>query len=381
MAGPEKSVRRLVLVGAGHAHLFVLEQLAAGRFPAADVTLLSPYAQHLYSGMLGGLVAGRYRREDAYLDLPALAAQANARFVVGSAVQVDRVSRQISVNSGEKLPYDIASFAIGSGTSRSHARAGDPALAVKPIDQAGAIAQALDRLEQTSPTVIVIGGGAGGVEIALNIKTRLRVSSRVGATVVLVGRQSRLVADRSMAAGREAARVLLQHHIQVVLGREVEKVGTTTVYLSDGTQLGYDLVVWASGAAAPELFRESGLKTDDAGFLLVDETLRSIADPAIFAAGDAATLCHAPTTPKSGVYAVRQGPILARNLSLALRGAHPRRLRHYRPQSRSLVLINTGDGRAILSYGPLAVTAHWVMRLKDRIDRSFMRRFQRRSAS
>jgi selenide,water dikinase len=139
--------------------------------------------------------------------------------------------------------------------------------------------------------------------------------------------------------------------------------------------LDYDLGVWTTGATAPAIFRQSGLDTDTAGFLLVDDTLRSGVDSAIFAAGDAASLRRFPQTPKSGVYAVRQGPVLARNLKLALTGAGPERFQHYRPQPRSLVLINTGDGKAILSYGAIALTARWVMRQKDRIDRGFMRRF------
>jgi NADH dehydrogenase FAD-containing subunit len=158
---------------------------------------------------------------------------------------------------------------------------------------------------------------------------------------------------------------------------QVEEVGTRTVRLSGGTHLPYDTLVWATGASAPEIFRASGLETDHAGFLLVDSTLRSVTGSAIFAAGDAATLRPFPATPKSGVYAVRQGPILARNLGLALTGGASERFQHYRPQPRSLVLINTGDGRAILSYGSMALTGRWVMRLKDRIDRGFMRRFQR----
>jgi selenide, water dikinase len=381
MAEPEEPTRRLVLVGAGHAHLFALEQLALGHFPRAEVTLLSPYAGHLYSGMLGGLITGRYGREDAYLDLPSLAAKAGARFVLGSAAGIDIANRQISVDGGRRLPYDIASFAVGSEVRPTKVNDGDTFLAVKPIDRAGKIAEALEKLPQADPRVVVVGGGAGGVEIALNIKARLRALGRTGAHIVLVDGQGRLVADRSEACGREAARVLAQNQVQVVLGMRAEEVGTRTVRLSGGTDLPYDTVIWATGASAPGIFRASGLETDQAGFLLVDSTLRSVTDSAIFAAGDAATLRPFPATPKSGVYAVRQGPILARNLGLALTGGGSERFRRYRPQPRSLVLINTGDGRAILSYGSIALTARWVMRLKDRIDRRFMRRFQRLAAS
>jgi NADH dehydrogenase FAD-containing subunit len=261
------------------------------------------------------------------------------------------------------------------------AYAGDTVVSVKPIDGAGRIAGVLDSLPQAQPTVVVVGGGAGGVEIALNIKARLQALGRTGAQVALVDRQPRLVANRSEACAREVARVLGQNQIRVVLGRQVEEIGARTVRLSGGTDLPYDTLVWATGASAPEIFRASGLETDHAGFLLVDSTLRSVTDSAIFAAGDAVTLRPFPATPKSGVYAVRQGPILARNLGLALRGGASERFQHYRPQPRSLVLINTGDGRAILSYGSIALTGRWIMRLKDRIDRDFMRRFHRLAAS
>lgn len=380
MAETEEPARRLVLVGAGHAHLFVLEQLAHGCFPSAEVTLLAPHASHLYSGMLGGLIAGRYGREDAYLDLPSLAAKARARFVLGSAVQVDTANRQINVDGGRQLSYDIASFAIGSETI-GKPPAGDGVLSVKPIDRAGMIAEALENLPRPDPRVLVVGGGAGGVEIALNMKARLRALGRGGAQVVLVDRQRRLVANHSAACARAAARVLAQNEVQVVLGVQLEDIGTRSVRLSAGAELPYDIMVRATGPAAPAIFRESGLTTDRAGFLLVDGTLQSVSNSAIFAAGDAATLRRFPATPKSGVYAVRQGPILARNLGLALTGGAIERFQHYRPQPRSLVLINTGDGQAILSYGPVALTGRWIMRLKDRIDRGFMRRFQRLAAA
>jgi NADH dehydrogenase FAD-containing subunit len=161
----------------------------------------------------------------------------------------------------------------------------------------------------------------------------------------------------------------------------VEEVDSRTVSLSGRTDLPYDTLVWATGASAPKIFRASGLETDNAGFLLVDSTLRSVTSSAIFAAGDAATLRQFPATPKSGVYAVREGPVLARNLALALRGGSSEPFQRYRPQPRSLVLINTGDGRAILSYGSMALTGKWVMRLKDQIDRAFMRRFRLLAAS
>jgi selenide,water dikinase len=111
------------------------------------------------------------------------------------------------------------------------------------------------------------------------------------------------------------------------------------------------------------------------GFLLVDERLRSVSDARVFAAGDAASLAGWPDTPKAGVYAVREGPVLRDNLAAACAGDDPPR--SYAPQQRFLTLLNTGDGRAVLSYPPWAASGRWVMRLKDVIDRRFVRRFHR----
>jgi selenide,water dikinase len=163
----------------------------------------------------------------------------------------------------------------------------------------------------------------------------------------------------------------------VRLGSDVGEVGSGVLHLKNGAEVAFDLLVWATGAAAPSLFRTAGLETDDRGFLLVDGTLRSISDPAVFAAGDAGTLRQFPRTPKSGVYAVREGPVLSHNLAVAVTDGPSRDYRHFRPQTRSLVLVNTGDGRALLSYGAVALTAKWALNLKDWIDRRFMRRFQR----
>ena len=143
--------------------------------------------------------------------------------------------------------------------------------------------------------------------------------------------------------------------------------------LADGSDVGFDLLVWVTGGVAPPLFRESGLETDSRGFVLTRPTLQVEGHDNLFAVGDCATLIEHPATAKAGVYAVREGPFLIDNLNAFLEG---RELRRYTPQRDFLALLNLGDGTAVGGKWGLSFEGRWVMRLKDWIDRRFMRKFQ-----
>jgi selenide,water dikinase len=170
---------------------------------------------------------------------------------------------------------------------------------------------------------------------------------------------------------RRMLRVLNARGVAVYARSRVVAVDQGAARLQDGTPVPSEVVVWATGASVPAWLRDSGLATDERGFVLVNENLQSVSHPEVFAAGDAATMASHPR-PKSGVYAVRQGAPLAENLRRALTGE---RLEPYFPQPVALALISTGDKYAIASWGSLAWAGEWVWRWKDRIDRRFMQRY------
>jgi selenide,water dikinase len=228
---------------------------------------------------------------------------------------------------------------------------------------------------EDNPSVVVAGGGAAGIELGLALRARLTLLAGRGAgTVTVLESAPRLFGGRFPALARAAERALLRNQVALRCGAEVVAAGEAGVSLADGSVMPARVLVWATGPAASDLLRTSGLAQDERGFLIVDSRLRSTSHPEIFAAGDAATPASWPDTPKAGVYAVREGPVLCANLAAACRHLDPPRV--YRPRRRVLALLNTGDGRAILSYGALAMSGRWAMALKDRIDRRFMRRFQ-----
>jgi selenide,water dikinase len=145
------------------------------------------------------------------------------------------------------------------------------------------------------------------------------------------------------------------------------------VTLDNGERISCQALIWVTGSVSHPIFRESGLPTDDRGFVRVRSTLQVEGHDELFAAGDCATLTDYPTTPKAGVYAVRQGPIITHNILASLMG---QQLRPYQPQKDFLTLLNLGHGLALGSKWNLSVEGRWVMKLKDRIDRRFVRQFQ-----
>ena len=140
---------------------------------------------------------------------------------------------------------------------------------------------------------------------------------------------------------------------------------------TEGRSFEVDEVVWATEAAPQEWLRDSGLAVDDQGFIEVGSTLQSTSHHEGFAAGDVASVVGYPRE-KAGVFAVRQGRPLERNLRRALQGLG---LQPFRPQRRFLSLVSTGDQYAVASRGALSVEGSWVWSWKDWIDRRFMKRF------
>jgi len=360
-------VKELLLVGGGHSHLAVLKSF--GDTPAGGVrlALLSPSRHAFYSGMVPGVVAGHYRPEDCRVALGALAARAGARFLLDSAVGLDPARREVTTARGERLRYDVLSLDIGSS-------AGDPsgaaerALRVRPVEP---FLAGWERLRESARRgeirrIAVVGGGAAGIEVLLAMRHGL---AGVAAEFVLF---SELPVLAGHGARRRMARILGERGVTVHIGRKVVAAGKNGLELDGGGRVEAQAAVWATGASAPSWIAQSGLATDARGFVAVSDTLQSRSSPEIFAAGDVATVIGEPR-PKSGVFAVRQGPVLARNLRRALAGEAPER---FRPPSRSLALISCGDRYAVASWGRLALEGAWVWRWKDRIDRRFVERYR-----
>ncbi len=369
----------LVLVGGGHAHVQVMVALAAAARPDLSVTLISPDRLTPYSGMLPGYIAGLYSHAEIHIDLDHLARKTGIRRLEAAATALDRAGRRVLVDHGEPVPYDLISFDVGIRPDLSGiAGAETHAVAVKPISRF------IDRLEATraaltaratAPRIAIVGGGAAGVELAFAIRARLvadRATAGHPAPVVTLVTSGELIPTLNSGMRRRARAALQAAGITVSTDARVAAIDPEGLVLTDGRRLAADAVFVSTRARAPELTASLGVSLDAQGALRVAPTLQSVDDPTVFAAGDCAAL--SPPVEKAGVFAVRQGPVLAHNLLAAATG---RPLTPYEPQRQFLVLLSTADGRAIGGRGPwLAFSGRAAMWLKDRIDRAFMARFR-----
>jgi len=148
------------------------------------------------------------------------------------------------------------------------------------------------------------------------------------------------------------------------------RVTAGSLEFAEDAAVPFDACLLVTGAAAPRWPAKSGLATDESGFICVGPALQSISHPGIFAAGDVAA--YHDGRPKSGVFAVRAGPVLADNLRAACNGTP---LRLWTPQQRALYLISTGGRHALAVWGTWSFGGRWVWLWKNLIDRRFVRRF------
>ncbi|HEY3567840.1 MAG TPA: FAD-dependent oxidoreductase [Thermoanaerobaculia bacterium] len=370
---------RLLLAGAGHTHLEILRRLILEPLSEVELTLVSVGPLHHYSGMVPGYLQGTYREEEIAVRVPDLMERAGGSFLAGKAVGIDPAGRRVRVETADgarEVPYDLVSFAVGSNTAGIDSpRVAGEAQRIKPLERVHALRERLLALADgpDEVSVALVGGGAAGVEIALAIAAVLEKGGKAHRITLLESGEDILSGYRHRF--RERARTILRKRkIAVRTGLRVSAVHAEEVETEEGVRVPSRLTVWLTGAVAWPLFRDSGLPLDGRGFLLTDDALRSVADPRIFAVGDCGTLASHPETPKAGVYAVREGPVLWESLKAAVRGGEPPR---YEPQHGFLSILNTGDGRALLDYKGIVSHSRWAWRLKDWIDRRFMARYQR----
>ena len=365
-------MKKLVLLGAGHAHVHLLSTLASQPMAGVQITLVAPHPRQLYSGMVPGFVAGHYELEDCVIALAPMLRRTGIRWLRASASGLDMQARTIDLSDGSRISFDWLSLNTGPVQDRQKIEQSLPGarehgLFLRPIEAFGSLWPRVVALAESRVLrLAIVGGGAAGIELAMAVRHRL-----ANASITLLTGGAGLASNYPARVQARLVQALKKRHITVL---EDKAVGfdTGAVLLGCGARLLCDVPLIAMGAQAPAWLADSGLALDEQGFVSVDACLRSVSHPHVFAAGDVSSRVD-QTLARSGVYAVRAGPALTNNLRAVVAGTPPS---PHLPPKHTLNLIACGDGEAIASWGNFAAQGRWVWRLKDRIDRQFIQRYR-----
>ncbi len=349
-----------------------------------DVTLVDPQRHLYYSGMVPEYLGGVYEEDEMRIDLGRMARAAGVTHVQARAQSIDPTAQAVATESEGAIPYDVLSVDVGSANPAVPA----PAIATKPIARIRPLATRIQNTLDTpsaSLRLIVVGGGAAGTEVALNVTGRFLGAGRRGdLDLTVIEQADRLLPTFPSGMSADAAKRLCRRGARVQTGTTVTAVEATEgegalVQTNTAADAKADAVLWATGTAGPPLLRESPLPTDARGFLQTARSLQVEAHPRIFAAGDCAALDGLDLA-KVGVHAVKQGPTLRANLDRTLRALadghaapRPGDLTTFRAYPLTPLILSTGTPVGLWTAGPLWAAHRWFLRLKHWVDRRWIR--------
>ena len=365
--------KKLVLAGAGHAHMTLLARLGEISAKGVEVTVVGPSERHYYSGMGPGMLGGSYTPRQISFPVKDMVEKAGGRFVIGYVKSFDPKQRLLELESGENLPYDVISFNTGSKIPDQMVAPGEEHVyRVKPIENLMAGRERI--LELAGERVVsvgVVGGGPGALEVGGNAWAAGRQNGGKGAEVTVYGGIKFL---RKVPPGVEkiSRRVFAKRGIDIREGAYVEKVSGGAVKLQSGEIAKHDVIFVASGVKPRPIFEASGVPVGEDGGLKVNRYLQSVAYPEVLGGGDCIWFEEKPLD-KVGVFAVRQNPVLFENVQAVMEG---RELTAFDPGGDYLLIFNLGGGEGIFVKWGIVFGGGLAFKIKDYIDRKFIRAFK-----
>ena len=375
----------VVLLGVGHTNAHIVRMWKMKRPKNAQLICVSNFPNVTYSGMLPGVIAGQYPRSAMEIDLIRLAQSAGARVVIGEVNGLNTDSKQLLFADRPALSYDCLSIGVGSRPSFQGVEVSDgsPIVAVKPMQTfLKRLSERFSVVDKTEPRIVIVGGGLGSIEIAFCLYERFfgkpkhdddDLPQGIKPQISLVTGSNEIGAGLLDSTIARAKAEFGERGIELFTSSRIAKVQSDGLVRADGQPIPADVVIWATSAVAGPLLGKLGQETDERGFLLTKSNLELTQASGVFAVGDSGTIVGA-NLPKAGVYAVRQGPILYKNI---LRKLVNQPLEDYVPQTGFLKLMNFGNDQAVAEYKGRSIAGRWAWKLKDRIDVKFMRMYQK----
>lgn len=345
------------------------------------VTLIDGSPHLYYSGMVPEYLGGVYPRDAVRINLERLCDDAGIHFAEARAEHLDPERRRVTTSDGRSFSYDLAAIDVGARNPGYL----PSAVRTKPLHHVEALEGAMQSVLR-GPTerlrLVIAGGGAAGVEVALNVAGRFVAHDALGRlSLTVVEGTDRLLPNFPAGMSAYVKARLDRAGANIVCGARVQAIENGTARLDTRHSLPADVVLWATGSIGPALFDDAGLVCDENGFARVTDTLQCMGHPRLFAAGDCATVAGHESLRKVGVHAVKQGPILRTNLDRALSAlragqpSHAWSLDTFDPYPLAPLILSTGTRVGLWTAGSLWLRGRPLLRLKHLVDRRWIRAY------
>ncbi len=362
----------LVLVGGGHANIQVLKSFAMRPIDGLRISLISDVLSAPYSGMLPGFIAGEYDFQEIHINLLHLCNYSGARFIQTKIMSVDTKERVIYCENRPNINYDLIS--INTGITSDFGKidgAEKHAIAVKPISHfLKKIAIVEKTITSSEQSIVIIGSGAAGIELAFAFRKKF-YKNKIIPKITIIGSAERFFPELPFLCHLSLLKKCTAADIKVRFGYPVIKVSEKMITLASGIKVPTDCSLIVTGAQPSNWLNSSSICLTHDGYIEVNNTFRSVSDERVFATGDIAKMRHQPR-PRSGVFAVRAGPVLAKNLRLTLDKSP---LKAVSQQSYHLSLIMVDNNTVMAIWGKFFVSSKWLWPIKKWIDRRFISKF------
>ena len=374
-------LKRLVLVGVGHSHLHLIQTLKKKTINNLEVVIISNCFYAPYSGTLPGYIAQHFDFEDSHIDLITLTNKKNFQFIHSSVKEIQAEEKTITLENGLNIFYDILSINIGSVPSVDITSSSKNIIPIKPIPQF------TRKIEQMVEEAIkknnlyrfaVLGGGVAAIESALAIEYRVRnefrrnIKALEAFQISIFTHSQDILLELPKRVRNSFLKILKQREINIYRNKEIQNITENSLVCSEGEVFDIDKVLLCTSASSFDWIKKTTLKQDKKGFLLVNPFLQSLEYPNIFVSGDIASLENF-SLPKAGVYSVKQGPILVKNIRNFLL---KKKLKEYKPQKSFLKIISLGTTSAIFIWKKFAFQGFLAWWLKKIIDQNFLHQYK-----
>lgn len=366
--------RRLLLVGGGHAHVYLLSKFYSEKIPDTHIMLVSASKYQYYSGMAAGYVEGIYREDEICFDLEKLCQRSGIDFIESRVLGLNPENRFVELHNHEKVYFDILSLDTGSEMAgKSIEGVSEYAYSVKPLDNLLNLRHNFLEQHFNGAHTLIAGAGAAGIEMSLSLKS-LSKKMKKDARITLLDGGDSILKGYSEGVKKKLQKKLEEEGIEVLTKHRIAKIKAGLVELDSGSTISYDFLVWAVGPASNPMYKASGLTVDQAGYMIVNRCLQSVDYPYIFGAGDCIAFSEFGYVKKVGVYAIREAPYLYNNILGFLKKT---RLHEYIPQKDYLAIIATGSRTGVMQYKGISMRGHISWVIKNFIDNRFMKRFRK----